>query len=61
MNDINNIKKTLFYCLLITLIISIIYLVYGFSVDKTQIHSWQMPMLLAMCIDMLISLNFRII
>jgi hypothetical protein len=56
MSGINNIKKVLFYCLVITLIISIIYLVYGFSVDKTQIHSWQMPMLLAMSIDMLIAL-----
>ncbi len=54
----NSFKKLLLLCLFITLILSIIFLIYTFSVNKKEVHSWQSAMLMALCIDMILIIDF---
>jgi uncharacterized membrane protein len=54
----NSFKKLLLLCLVITLILSIIFLIYTFSVNKKEVHSWQSAMLMALCIDMILIIDF---
>jgi uncharacterized membrane protein len=54
----NSFKKLLLLFLVITLILSIIFLIYTFSVNKKEVHSWQSAMLMALCIDMILIIDF---
>jgi hypothetical protein len=54
----NTFKKILLLCLVITLFFSIIFLIYTFTVNKKEVHSWQSAMLMALCIDMILIIDF---